>query len=138
MGCDITSYVEIKKDDKWMIRGEYFQNLDEEFPCEFLFYGFRDYELFGVLAGVRSCYYEPISMPKGLPDDVSYIVRKESCEFQDYFDHSYFTLKELLANMIIFRKINYMFVNEVHKLREMALKYKLNFNDVRIVFWFDN
>jgi hypothetical protein len=137
MGCDITSYVEIKKDDKWMIRGEFFQNSDEECPCEFIPYGFRDYELFGVLAGVRICYYEPISMPRGIPHDTSSIVRKKSCDV-DYFDHSYFTLKELLANMIIFRKINHVFVNEVHKLREMALKYKLNFNDVRIVFWFDN
>lgn len=69
----------------------------------------RNYELFAVLADVRNFGWggdvdyadgdkrTPIAAPRGLPDDVSTEVRKDSDSWDcDGHSHSWFTLRELL------------------------------------------
>jgi len=83
MGCDIHEVVERKGKYGW-----------ENSGCPDLN---RDYELFAVLAGVRNSYnLKPISEPKGIPDDVSSIVRSWVEHWDsDGHSHSWLTLKEL-------------------------------------------
>ena len=110
MGCDIHTYVEIKKtingEKKWVSADVFKFNPyyleDNEYEineyeivhiCDT-----RNYSLFATLANVRNygntCY---ISEPKGLPNDVSDFVRKEYEEEKwDAHSCSYFTLKELI------------------------------------------
>lgn len=103
MGCDIHLFVEKKNNNKWeAVKGKnpYFgcwANEPEECYKDW-FYNSRNYSLFSVLADVRNNYnIKPIATPKGLPIDVSDIVRKESDEWDgDGHSHSWLTLKELL------------------------------------------
>lgn len=62
------------------------------------FYEGRSYSLFSLLADVRNDgTIEPISEPKGLPDDLSPEIQKLSDEWGiDGHSHSYFTLGDLL------------------------------------------
>lgn len=115
MGCDIHMYVEKKKDGKWAAaRSELFVIEDEQYdivpdiPYEQMIYTDRNYSLFAILANVRNGFgfagsdtgegFVPITMPKGLPDDVSEEVKKVSDEWGcDGHSHSWFTLEELLS-----------------------------------------
>src|SRR5581483_6649473 len=58
----------------------------------------RKYDLFALLADVRNRgEIEPIAPPRGLPEDVSEPVRRESDVMgADGHSHSWFTLEELL------------------------------------------
>lgn len=108
MGCDIHIYTEMheKLDDKliwinvdcWKYNRWYelYPASERQFTIEHIYKG-RWYSMFAVLANVRNygkC--EPISMPRGLPEDVSKPVREE-CERwgTDGHSHSWFTLAEL-------------------------------------------
>jgi hypothetical protein len=110
MGCDIHVYTEKRNDkdhwvnvDLWRLN-EYYNPYDPEYAysgsqliinsC----YTGRDYTLFSALADVRSGSDDtPVfSQPRGLPDDVSDIVRFESDRYGvDGHSHSYATLAEL-------------------------------------------
>lgn len=57
MGCDIHVFVEVKKDDKWLLM---------DHP-----HVYRNYQLFGRIAGVRDTDIEPIVSPRGLPENLS-------------------------------------------------------------------
>ena len=106
-------------------------------------YDGRNYEVFGVLAGVRGGENGVIDYPRYLPNDVSEEIKNEH-ERWDLDAHSatYYTLDELLDSD--YRKMS------VGELAEMRLKYffidvldsclKLTDNpsDFRLVFWFDN
>ena len=93
MGTDIHAYLEKKnKKGKW--------EFVKRFPID------RKYNLFSVLANVRNGYgfagvktsdgFNPISKPKGLPEDVSKITKKESDSLGvDGHSHSWLTLKEI-------------------------------------------
>lgn len=85
MGCDIHLYAERKEKGVWIKAQE----------CDIN----RNYNLFSILANVRNGNsLVPISELKGLPNDVSDGVRKESDGWDgDGHSHSYFTLQELLA-----------------------------------------
>ena len=101
MGCDIHMFVEVKqKDNDW------WQSFDAIFPYPYYHpenaptrynkqftdepYNDRNYDLFSALAGVRNGYafagcdtgdaIKPIQDPRGLPDNVSDEVKKESDE----------------------------------------------------------
>jgi len=87
MGCDIHGFVEVRD-----ARPESLKKYRDDFVpwwtpiiCVGSFLT-RDYNLFGVLAGVRwydpSWEWEPIAPNRGLPDDVSYEVRS-SCMMYD-------------------------------------------------------
>lgn len=117
MGCDIHLYVERKVDGKWVSADMWKPDPDtdeEEGGPRMIveradrFYKGRNYDLFGMLANVRNgrgfagCVtgtgFEPISMPKGLPEDVSPEVKAESdCWNGDGHSHSWLTLAELKA-----------------------------------------
>ena len=59
-------------------------------------YSGRNYELFGILAGVRDRNNDSIDDPRGLPEDVSEVTKKESDRWdEDGHSHSWVTLKEL-------------------------------------------
>ena len=108
MGCDIHIYTEMheKLDDKliwinvdcWKYNRWYelYPASERQFTIEHI-YKVRWYSMFAALANVRNygkC--EPISMPRGLPEDVSKPVREE-CERwgTNGHSHSWFTLAEL-------------------------------------------
>lgn len=105
MGCDIHMYVEYKRQEKW-VNGDYFKenqyydSNDESEPKYAIIelYGSRNYSLFSTLAGVRdySEKVEPVSEPKGFPEDSCEFVRKEYEDWDcDGHTHSWLTLKEL-------------------------------------------
>jgi hypothetical protein len=84
MGCDIHAYIEYKEKE-----GEEWRSFGHEY-----FYLCRDYDMFAVMAGVRNYKeYEPVSEPKGLPEDIAwqakqgntlYIVYKDECDDEGY------------------------------------------------------
>lgn len=107
MGCDIHAFVEAKRFGDWRHvyrpekeAGSWIDNY--YFPTD------RDYDWFAVLANVRNGYgfagcdtgdgFIPIADPKGLPEDVSVMVKAESDKWDsDGHSHSWITLKELQA-----------------------------------------
>lgn len=118
MGCDIHLFVEKrffryndknKKDgvwvnaDKWSINEYHYLYPDDKesrlhVDRDDCFYTGRNYNLFAILANVRNDYgFIPISMPKGLPDDISPEIKAEANFYgADGHSHSWLTLKELL------------------------------------------
>lgn len=109
MGCDIHLFTEINKgekgEEKWVNNdcwkhNPYYnpEDPDGEEPMEHVsIYNGRNYDLFGILANVRN-YSENgcIDDPRGLPDNVSWITKKEADRWKgDAHNHSWFTLKEL-------------------------------------------
>lgn len=107
MGCDIHSYAEVKnKDGAWESVGAIFANpyYDAERPeSEWNMprtvhpYQHRNYDLFALLADVRNQFgIIPIAGARGLPDDVSPEVTKESKEYDcDGHSHTWLLLSEL-------------------------------------------
>ena len=105
MGCDIHLFSEKKKsingEDKWVNAdyweiNPYFETDKTEQELDIVsIYDNRNYDLFNILAGVRG-NGPSISQARGLPNDVSSIVKKESDRWDDDgHSHSYFTLAEL-------------------------------------------
>ena len=106
MGTDIHCQLEYKKNGKWYWA---LANLPEELDREsFNPLNFnRSYNLFAILANVRNGYgfagcdtgdeYNPISEPKGLPEDISEELKKyhEENEILGDHDFSYLTKDEL-------------------------------------------
>jgi hypothetical protein len=113
MGCDIHLYVENRRfeDGAWVARAEKVPNKyydpnenDGERELEIegeRFYNGRNYRLFGMLADVRNgCGFagcDTGDAPKGLPDDVTAIIKEESESWGlDGHSHSWLTVQELL------------------------------------------
>ena len=93
MGCDIHLFCEIKVDEgKWKGLVEATQEYQDEDWLSFRNigpnYDGRNYNLFSILANVRNGYgfagcdtgdgFVPIDKPRGLPDDVSGIIKQSS------------------------------------------------------------
>lgn len=111
MGCDIHLYVEKRVDGQWRSVEEWKQEYEGEglsVPYDSRFYTRRNYDLFAILADVGNGFgfagvdtgdgFRPISSPKGLPEDVSTLLREESERWGcDGHSHSFFTVAELLA-----------------------------------------
>jgi len=103
MGCDIHSFAEVRRNNKWEIVKEHF-SLDE-FNRKYYNkekgdnpFDWRSYSMFGFLAGVRnySCC-EPISESKGIPEDVCEEIKEEYERWDsDAHSASYLTLRELI------------------------------------------
>ena len=164
MGCDIHLFAEVKKrksfKDKLMFwkpkkwanvdkfsKNKYYEKYPDEeqeyeIKREYRFYsGGRLYNLFAALAGVRSGHFnedtDPVSLPKGLPKDVSDVVKNESDRYGcDGHSHSYNTLSELMNyDWSPWGKTCDSFLNEViPKMKTLSRKY----DNVRIVYFFDN
>lgn len=108
MGADIHSHAEVFRDGAWhKASGGIFPtnlpeypghkpDLDAPFPD-------RSYRTFGFLAEVRDHNVSPISVPRGLPVDVSPQVSDDyghvgSSDRNDHFAASWLTVAELLAH----------------------------------------
>lgn len=136
----ITEWISI---DEWE-HNPYFEETEVRKP----YWEDRNYLLFAILADVRNDYnIDPISLPKGLPEDVSPEVKNQSDkEGEDAHTRSWLTLKELLEYdwQQKFNDDN----NEIFPLKEMVIPFvdefiprliKLNEpENIRMVFWFDN
>lgn len=116
MGCDIHLYVERRENGRWVSADIWTPNkyakYEGEPPVaveyENRVYTGRNYDLFGILANVRNGRgfagiktgegFNPISPPRGLPEDVSPEVKAESDRWGvDGHSHSHFTVAELDA-----------------------------------------
>lgn len=109
MGCDIHLFTEKKitvdGKKKWHCcdhfkYNEYFDNTEYEKEMSVVpIYDGRDYELFTALANVRERDgIAVISEPRGLPDDVTDVVKKESDDWGiDGHSHSWLTARELFV-----------------------------------------
>lgn len=123
MGTDIHLYTEVKKHingkemwvncDLWEINPYYRYGDDEDKKYDrelslVSLFGDRNYQVFGILADVRGTGNPIISEPKGLPNDVSDIVKEESDNWDsDGHSHSYLTLREMVEYLEKHPKIKY-------------------------------
>lgn len=113
MSTDIHSYVEVRRDGRWEKVGRIFPNpgwregdtIDEDpdiggyrGPCTDEPYSDRNYDLFGMLAGVREPDIEPIVhvLPRGVPEDASPEFRAIISDYGDVCS-SWVKLAELQA-----------------------------------------
>lgn len=108
----------------------------------------RNYLLFAILANVRNRYnIQPISLPKGLPYDVSPELKKQSDEENgDAHTRSWLTLKELLE--YDWQQTMEDDNEEIFPYEELVIPFVSDFiprlskidepENVRMVFWFDN
>lgn len=149
MGCDIHLFAEKKVNNKWKNIDEWKENKyykdypdeEEEFEQVPFYSGGRLYNLFSALAGVRSQSFnnpsEPISYPKGIPDDCDKLTRKEYDRYSsDAHSASYLTLSELKKyDWSKWGQTCNSFINEVIPKME---KHNTKEDDIRIVFFFDN
>jgi len=136
MGCDIHFYVEVKTENGWEL---YAQPRIE-----------RNYTLFTKLADVRGeGFVKPIAKEKGLPDDISYLVRKSYEENKsDNHNMSYITRNEIVEFSewlsSIKKGLEYDILNTYLEGNSFAGFYKCPdekpdwIEDIRFVFWFDN
>jgi len=146
MGCDIHAHVEVKIYGEW-----------EHLNAPQLS---RDYAMFGKMAGVRSSSETPISEPKGLPEDMSFITRLEAERYgEDGHSHSWLSAEEMcqLSEWLTRRSkatkdyyfekdFGYYFEKDFGYLFsngwDVFTKYKEDkpiwLEDARLVFWFDN
>lgn len=172
MGCDIHSFAEVKRNNKWEKVNNHFSldDYDKKYyskekgdnPFEW-----RSYSMFAFLAGVRNYdHCDPLSIPKGLPEDLSDEVKQYYEYLKDYaHSASYLTAKELLEfdydktfwnRRITKTEGNYSNGAALAEEGEgKVLTYRENLGEwffihlnelkelgepenVRIVFWFDN
>lgn len=139
MGCDIHAHTEVKINGKW----EHVSDLHIR----------RSYDLFSRMANVRNDgEIVPISEPRGLPSDVSYLTKfaRDYCGSDGHSD-SWLSGAELESLEDWYSKqpygkttgfwlhdtFGYLFGNgwDVHKYPD---DYPPGVEDSRIVFWFDN
>lgn len=151
MGTDIHLYVEHynKESKRWDSLSLYKKSSEDKFfPVDI--YDGRDYELFGLLAGVRSII-APFVFSRGVPDDMSCEVSKaygdgqyyhtptwyDWCELQTYeriFDNEYDDEDD--ANSLCKRLDGFM--NDIEKVLNAYDIYYPKPGDIRIVMWFDS
>lgn len=146
MGCDIHFHIEVKTKNGWELYSK--PNVK------------RNYKLFAKLAGVRNYdNIKPISEPKGLPEDISYLV-KQSFESwgTDAHSASYITGEEIIkldswleeskpysedticmANSLEYGVLHcYLEGNSFSGFYQYPKDRPSYILDVRFVFWFDN
>lgn len=91
MGCDIHTFVEVKKDGKW------------EFVKGVTPFDTRNYGIFGLLADVRNYSRVPvIAEARGLPGDLSPFMVKKTAEDSFYDDDGHSASWLLLSELLEF------------------------------------
>jgi hypothetical protein len=96
--------------------------------------GGRNYELFGILSGVRTDAVPGFTQEnRGMPADPSPELAKASLE-PDWHSHTWYTLDELSAHDWDQHEYISEFQAALEKMRKLAEQYE----DVRAVFWYDN
>ncbi|NOY60290.1 MAG: hypothetical protein GXO75_15375 [Calditrichaeota bacterium] len=140
MRCDIHAFFEIKLNGKWHT---YSQPRLE-----------RNYQLFAKMANVRNDYdIEPISEPRGLPEDISEVVKFEAKDWRtDGHSYSWLNADEI-AEVIEFHKSlfprekfwepeyyqwGFLCGNGWGHFNEYRNDYPEEIEDIHLVFWFDN
>ena len=139
MGCDIHLHTEVKIEGRW-----FHQN------CPNIN---RDYELFGVMAGVRRSEILPIVEPQGVPADASKLTQFEyNLWGEDAHTASWFGVPEIVklekwwkqnrdggryANFFEVH-FGYFFGNSYSDFTKHPQDNPAGLEDVRFVFWFDN
>lgn len=86
MGCDIHSFAEVKRKNKWeKVTDEIFPDYGDKKTDEP--FSWRSYSMFAFLAGVRNYdHCTPLSEPKGLPKDSEFLnTPLESQEMRSYW-----------------------------------------------------
>ena len=154
MGCDIHCNLEYRRNDKsaWYDIDLYKKNIyfgkdDEPEYWRVSLYNERSYFLFGLLAGVRNYEVEPISQPRGIPDDVSESIKECYNKWgNDAHTPSWYTLYELkkaqntLDEQVLQELIDAI---ELRYIQSENYGYKKTLTEdeekrIRLVFWFDN
>lgn len=143
MGCDIHAHTEVKINGVWHHYGT--PNIS------------RSYDLFARMAGVRntSDAIEPISKPRGIPEDATFITKFDNERWDtDGHSHSWLNSEELaeLVEWYDAKKkewnpnewfswerhgLGYLFGNGWN-VRKYPEDYPKGVEDARIIFWFDN
>jgi hypothetical protein len=101
------------------------------------FYGGRNYYLFGILAGVRYDRIEPISEPRGVPNDISEAYKEQLNQWEgDAHSKSYLTLKELLD--VDWSKYETEYISDFLTTIERMKEVDPDPEKVRCLFFFDN
>lgn len=148
MGCDIHSHIEVKLSGVW----HYFSPVGM----------WRSYATFAKMAGVRNWDEgpKPISEPKGLPKDVSFMTKFHSDKYGiDGHSHSWLAYDELIELLKFFKDEGlkkpwgshyeddnnkwadfgvWLFGNSISGFNKYPNDYPEELEDVRLVFWFDN
>lgn len=140
MGCDIHAHWEVKISGKWHHYDQ--PKID------------RNYVLFAKMAGVRNREdeIEPLSMPKGLPKDITEIVRFDRERWgEDGHSDSWLGVEEIekLEKFFVkhcesqyrlkwWKEFGYLFGNGWEHFKKYPKDYPDELEDFRLVFWFDN
>lgn len=137
MGCDIHAFMEIKINGTWHTYNK--PRID------------RSYQLFAYMAGVRNHQNEitPISEPRGLPQDISLVAGLEyKDEEKDAHSCSFLTKEEMRLVEDFWRGkgnpswtplFGYVSGNCPSSVGvNQEGSYPPEFEDCRLVFWFDN
>lgn len=141
MGCDIHLHTEVKINGKW-----------EHYSAPSLD---RDYELFGKMAGIRSCDTDPIALPRGLPADVAAVTEFDYKKWGvDAHTPSWLSADEIdqlcaWANSQYpdtdrpwldweTKQVGYLFGNSWSGFTKYPGDRPEGLEDIRWVFWFDN
>jgi len=161
MGCDIHVYLEkytsVNGENKWVNVDHWqvnpnfgiFENEPEYDQVSF--YWGRNYDLFSILAEIRGSM-DPIDSPRGLPEDVSSVTKKQYDIHREIHTPSYYTLKELkdylynnsdneeiVENLKGFvDRMDSRFKEEFWITNDDEKRYTVKENGFRVVFWFDN
>jgi len=94
MGCDIHLYVERHQEGRWQALANP-EEPEAEWYHNWLWDG-RNYRLFAILADVRNYEdWQPLSDPRGLPEDVSDLISQEASGAIDCHSFSWLGLQEL-------------------------------------------
>lgn len=98
IGCDCHIHCEYKDEAGWHnCDNHIWDDVTNKYEFEDIYWG-RNYDLFGVLAGVRSNEFPMIDSPRGLPKDISPKTKEYADEWKgDGHSYSYLTLKELIG-----------------------------------------
>lgn len=137
MGCDIHCYIDYSP----------FSSNPKYAHCLANFFVRRNYELFGLLAGIRG-FGPAVIAPKGLPESISYfaeddvLIENEEGELvknPDYHTYSWLTIAELAEVMYRYdkkygRPVNYDVI-AIYECMQVLDEKEMN---PRFVFWFDS
>ena len=159
MGCDIHLAFERKVKGTWVpvkFKNEYLEDDGREFTARVSYPG-RSYTLFNILSfndcRVNRAHLNFVWEPRGIPEDVSDLVKKES-DSPDFHTHSYLTLSEM-KKAIQTEKVLSAYDTKTENITdpwkgELAGFYewcktkadaflpKVPESQIRIVFWYDN
>ncbi|MDR6777003.1 MULTISPECIES: hypothetical protein [Paenibacillus] len=139
--------------DKWTVNPYYYlypehktSKLKPSDPYEF-YSGDRNYDLFSILSNTRNDHnLKFISLPRGLPVDISPELSEVAFEDKDdFYDHSWLLLKDLINfkwdenyycdQFMEYRNIMNTCSNFINETIPKLLKLG-NAEDVRVIFWF--